>query len=189
MATITDAQVDVILALQFAVAWAGEGRSKPPRLGWWATDVVDEAGGGDFFVRLARKTHAWAALEVAREAARRADAAARKKTADADALRTPFFLGFEVDEALTDRLAALKREGRAPAEALALPVVLGATFSRPEVEKALAAVGSAAFTVVPGGRQLKGNPPDDPAEMVRKLVAALVPFTEAYPLPFYRVKT
>lgn len=55
---------DQILALQFTIAWAGEGRSQPKRLGWWDTDLVDEAGGGDFFARLAPRTHAWAALEA-----------------------------------------------------------------------------------------------------------------------------
>lgn len=43
---------DFILALQFTVAWAGEGRSQPKRLGWWDTDLIDEAGGGDFLARL-----------------------------------------------------------------------------------------------------------------------------------------
>ncbi|WP_395830945.1 hypothetical protein [Archangium violaceum] len=39
--------LDTILALQLTVAWAGEGRCEPARLGWWQTDLVDEAGGGD----------------------------------------------------------------------------------------------------------------------------------------------
>ncbi|HEY5955223.1 MAG TPA: hypothetical protein VIV60_01670 [Polyangiaceae bacterium] len=36
--------IDKILAIQLLVAWAGEGRSEPKRLGWWDTDLVDEAG-------------------------------------------------------------------------------------------------------------------------------------------------
>src|SRR3990167_3395844 len=101
--------LDTILALQFTIAWAGEGRCQPKRLGWWDTDLIDDAGGGDLLRRLAPRTHAWASLEAAREAARRVDEKARKKMADPDAMRTLFFLGFDLDEQLNDRLAALKR--------------------------------------------------------------------------------
>jgi hypothetical protein len=47
-----DAALDSILAMQLTVAWAGEGRCSPARPGWWDTDLIDEAGGGDFFARL-----------------------------------------------------------------------------------------------------------------------------------------
>ena len=90
---LTDAAADAILATQVTVAWAGEGRCKPRRLGWWDTDLVDEAGGGDFLARLLPQTHRWAALEAVREAARRTDAKARAKMADPDKMRTIFFLG------------------------------------------------------------------------------------------------
>jgi len=63
---LTEAALDEILALQFLVAWAGEGRCKPKRLGWWDTDLVDPDGGGDLLARLAPRTHAWAALEAVR---------------------------------------------------------------------------------------------------------------------------
>jgi len=189
MTTATDAQLDQILALQFTVAWAGEGRSKPSRLGWWDTDLVDEAGGGDLFLRLAPKTHAWAALESVREAARRVDAAARKKMADPDGMRTLFFLGFELDEALGDRLATLKRTDKAPAASLALPIAFDAAFSAPKLEKALIGDGgSPPFAIVPGGRQLKGVVPAEPDAMVKKLASALVPLADSYPLPFYKLK-
>jgi len=49
---IRDAILDTVLALQLTVAWAGEGLSEPPRLGWWQTDLVDELGGGDLLARL-----------------------------------------------------------------------------------------------------------------------------------------
>jgi hypothetical protein len=142
---------DQILALQFTIAWAGEGRSQPKRLGWWDTDLVDEAGGGDFFARLAPRTHAWASLEAVREAARRVDEKARKKMADPDAMRTLFFLGFDIDEQLADHLAALKREGRTPADALSLPNNLAASFSKEALVAALTAQGNEPTTVVPGG--------------------------------------
>ena len=89
--------LDQILTIQFLVAWAGEGRCEPPRLGWWATDLVDEFGGGDFLQRLLPKTHEWAAFEAVREAAKRRAEAARKKSANADGMRSLFYLGYEVD--------------------------------------------------------------------------------------------
>jgi hypothetical protein len=106
---LSESALDEILALQFLVAWAGEGRCRPKRLAWWDTDLVDPDGGGDLFARLAPRTHAWAALEAVREAARQTDANARQRHGDPDRLRTIFFLGFEADETLSDRLAAHKR--------------------------------------------------------------------------------
>lgn len=181
------AALDSILALQLTVAWAGEGRSQPKRLGWWDTDLIDVAGGGDFLARLAPRTHAWASLEAVREAARRIDEKARKKMADPDAMRTLFFFGFDLDEQLADRLAALKREGRAPADTLALPLMLGATFSKDALVAALAPGGPEPHTVVPGGRQLRGVAPREPEVLVRRLVAGLVPITDSYPLPYFKV--
>ncbi len=187
MATqLTDPALDAILALQLTVAWAGEGRCSPSRLGWWETDLVDEAGGGDFFERLLPQTHAWAALEAVREAARRVDERGRGRMADPDRMRTLFFLGFAVDERIADRLSALKREGRDPAAALPLPFPLGADFSQEALAGALRdREGAVPFEVVPGGRQVRGAPPEAPEAMVRRLAAALVPLAGQYPLPFF----
>ena len=187
MPTLADPDLDAILALQFTVAWAGEGRCQPKRLGWWDTDLIDPAGGGDLLSRLLPQTHAWAALEAAREAARRTDAKARGKMADADKMRTLFFLGFELDEQLSDRLAALKRQTKTPADALPLRLPLSAEFSQDKLSAALK-VGDVATTVVPGGRQLKGARPDSPVEMVTRLATALVPLADTYPLPFYKLE-
>lgn len=185
-AQLTDSALDAILALQLTVAWAGEGRCSPRRLGWWDTDLVDEAGGGDFFARLLPQTHAWASLEAAREAARRTDERARGRMASPDRLRTLFFLGFETDEQLADRLSALKAEGRPPEAVLPLPLPLSAGFSREALTAALQGQeGRAAFEVVPGGRQLRGLRPEAPDALVRRLAAALVPLADQYPLPFF----
>ncbi|MGH7272374.1 MAG: BREX-6 system BrxE protein [Polyangiaceae bacterium] len=182
-----DSTLDAILAMQLLIGWAGEGRCSPRRLGWWETDLIDEAGGGDFFKRLLPRTHLWASLEAVREAGRRVDARARGKMADPDKLRTLFFLGFDLDEPLGDRLASLKRGGRSPAESLPLGLPLTADFSKEKLVAALPS-GDAAFTVVPGGRQLKGARPDAPEGMVRRLAAALVPLADPYPMPFYRLE-
>jgi hypothetical protein len=188
--SVATAGLDEVLAVQFLVAWAGEKRSKPPRLGWWDTDLIDDAGGGDLLARLAPRTHMWAALEAVREAARRVDAKARERHGEPDRLRTIFFLGFELDEKLGDQLAAHKRSGRPPAEALPLPLVLGATFDRDSVISALAPKGAPAFEKVPPvGRQLKGAVPAIPGDLVRTLAAALVPPADEYPMPFFRTGT
>ncbi|WP_437300223.1 BREX-6 system BrxE protein [Sorangium sp. So ce426] len=188
MATLVpDETLDAILAMQVTIAWAGEGRCSPRRLGWWDTDLIDDAGGGDLFARLLPQTHVWASLEAVREAARRTDAKARAKMADPDKLRTLYFLGFELDEQLGDRFAAHKRSGRPPAEVLLLPLPLTADFAKEKLVSALQG-GDAAFTTVPGGRQLKGKRPDATDVLVRRLGAALVPLAEQYPLPFYKLE-
>ncbi|AUX37619.1 MULTISPECIES: BREX-6 system BrxE protein [Sorangium] len=183
---IPDETLDAILVMQLTIAWAGEGRCSPRRLGWWDTDLIDDAGGGDFFARLLPQTHAWASLEAVREVARRTDAKARGKMADPDKMRSLYFLGFEVDEQLGDRLASHKRSGKKPAEALALPLPLTADFSK---EKLVATLqGDVPFTTVPNGRQLKGQRPEAPDVLVKRLAAALVPLAEQYPLPFFKLE-
>ena len=186
--TIPTATLDRVLALQLTVAWAGEGGCDPRRLGWWQTDLVDEAGGGDLLARLTPRTAAWAGLEAVREAARRADAHARKQMSDPDRMRTLFFFGFEVDEKLADRLAVLKRGDRPPAEALGthLPVDITRPFRAEDFANALRAPGGA-HTIVPGGRQLESAPPASLELLVSHLTAALVPLADRYPLPFYKL--
>jgi hypothetical protein len=187
---VTVQSLDQILALQLVVAWAGEGRCEPRRFGWWETDFIDMAGGGDLVARLAPRTHAWASLELVREAARRVDARARGKHGDPDKLRSIFFLGFEVDEKISDRLAELKRQGRPPHEALPLPFKLGSEFAKEQVIEALSAAGKVAFEKVPpAGRHLKGATPESPHQLVQKLAAALVPIAAEYPLPFFQAET
>jgi hypothetical protein len=187
---VNEEVLDAVLAVQLTIAWAGEGRCSPPRLNWWGTDLVDESGGGDFLKRLLPQTHAWAALEAVREAARRVDERARGTMAHPDRMRTLFFLGFEIDEQVDDRLAALKRQGSAPAVSLPLPLQLTADFSPEALVGALRGLqsGDAPFEVVPGGRQLKGERPEGPEALVRRLAAALVPLADQYPLPFFRLE-
>lgn len=184
---LTDATLDAILAIQFTVAWAGEGRRPRGRLGWWDTDLIDDDAGGDLLVRLLPQTHAWASLEAVREAARQTDAKARAKMAAPDSVRTLFFLGFEADEQLNDRLASLKREGRPPAAALPLPLPLTTDFSKEKLAAALTH-HAASFTVMPGARQLKGPLPRSPDAMVGQLAAALFPLVDQYPLPFFKLE-
>lgn len=186
MAGISLTEIDRILSLQLLIAWAGEARSEPRRFGWWETDLIDEAGGGDLIARLAPRTHAWASLELAREAARRVDAKARGKHGDPDKLRTIFFLGFELDEKLSDRLAGLKRQGLAPEKTLPLPFKLGGDFDKDKVVSLLSEPGKASFDKVPPvGRRLHGKAPAAADDLVARLAAALVPVVDEYPLPFY----
>jgi hypothetical protein len=180
--------LDEILVLQLLVAWAGEGASDPPRLGWWRTSLVDEFGGEDLFRRLTPRTWKWAVLEAARVAARSVDAAARAHATDGDQLRSLFHFGFTLDEQLDDRLAELKRAAPDPIEALP-----GLARTRSGWEPAqlvawlsgLAPVTAVASTV---GRRLKGELPADPAVAARMLAAAMVPVTPRYPAPHFKVE-
>ncbi len=181
--------LDTILALQITVAWAGEGLAEPPRLNWWGTDLVDEAGGGDFFARLLPRTHLWAALEAVRKAAILTDAEARRRMAEPDAVRTLFFWGFDLDEMLAERIARHKQENKNPNEALPFPVDIYAPFHQDDLAEALRALGrKAAYNITPGGRELTGAPPDAPELTAACLASALLPFADRYPTPFYRVK-
>lgn len=186
---LTSETLDAILAVQFTVAWAGESQESTKRLGWWRTDLVDATGGGDFMARLLPRTHAWAGLEAVREAARRVDEQARRGMAEPDHVRSIYFLGFEVDERLSERIGDHKRSGVAPAQALRLPMAFDTPFTAEALTAALGAKTKApAFEVVPRGRQLKGALPERLEDAVQALAAALVPPPEGYPLPFYRVK-
>ncbi len=181
--------LDQILALQLTVAWAGEGLCEPPRLGWWQTDLVDELGGGDLLARLLPRSHRWAALETVRQAAVEVDRQARQALARPDRVRTLFCWGFEVDEKLGDRLAWHKRVAERPAEVLAFPADLGAEFSREGLAAVLElSTADAAYKVVPGGRELAWDPSDALVERCRRLAAALLPWADAYPMPFFRVE-
>ena len=183
---LTDVQLDALLTLQLATAWAGERSGDEPRLGWWATDMVSEFGGHALFARLTPRTARWAALEVAREAARRTDAAARARDANPDRLRSLFSLGFMVDEQLADRLALHKRSGEPPE--VALPE-LGALLARWDRDAfaAWAKRWPASNTAnEPSGRRLTSPMPDDLVEVARRMVHALIPLTDSYPCPHVR---
>ncbi len=180
------ATLDAILAAQLVVAWAGEG-GEAPRLKWWKTDLASEFGGEDLFRRLLPHTWQWAVLEAVREAARRRDAELRAQDHDPDRLITLFRLGFEVDERLDERLADLKRAATPPQTALpGLKEVTGAPWSKELFSNWAAGHGEAAWVAAPVGRRLKGDPPASVELLVKKLVAALHPLADAYPMPHYR---
>jgi hypothetical protein len=198
MPRLTDADLDDILTLQLAVAYAGERaaeRGQPAaRLGWWNTDLVDEHGGHDLLQRLFPQTFRWAALEAAREAARRRDHALRKGAlGSADDAITLFRLGFEVDEQLGERLLEHKRSGRPPAQALpGLAEILDDDPAAWDVDAFVAWLdGSgtrARYEEAPAGRELADRPPSGAAERARRLASALLPLpADRYPLPHWRL--
>ena len=181
---IPDSTLDRILAVQLTLAWAGEGRSDPPRLGWWQTDLVDPLGGGDLLARLLPRTQAWASLEAAREAARRVDGRMRDATARPDELRTLFHLGTALDARLSDRLAHHKRSGIPPAKALDELADVETDFDPKALEAALRR--EVDYRITPAGRELRTPMPDAPDLAVALLAAALLPFADAWPMPFFR---
>ncbi len=184
-ATPTEA-LDRILTLQLAMSWAGEGKTDPPRLGWWRTALGDEFGGEDLFKRLAPRTWRWAVLEAARAAARKIDLEARSQAAEEDQLVSLFHLGFSLDEELEDRLAELKRSISDPGEALPeLGRVLG-TWTPDAFKRWLCELGRVDVAPSSIGRRLKGEPPADPVALAGALAAAMVPFSERYPAPHFK---
>ncbi|MDQ3367225.1 MAG: BREX-6 system BrxE protein [Myxococcota bacterium] len=186
---LTDAAVlDEILSLQLLVGWAGEGKTDPPRLGWWRTSLSDEFGGEDLFKRLMPRTWKWAVLEAARVAARVADAEARSHAADGDQLISLFHFGFELDEQLDDRLAELKRSEQDPVEALPRLETIRQPWNAAAFVAGLSDLCAAATTSPSSlGRRLKGAMPKSHIEAARQLAAAMVPLGVHYPAPHWKV--
>lgn len=177
-----DTQLDTILGLQLSVAWAGERAEDPPRLNWWNTDLIDEAAGGDLFRRLLPRTAVWAGLQLAREAAIRVDAAARSNLALADRTWTLFHFGFDVDEALQERLEHHKRHGREPKAVFGDRWAVGARWDRAQFEGFLKSLGPVKMKDAVSGRKLTMGELT-PETAARLLTAALLPLAESYPLP------
>lgn len=184
-APIPMSDIDMALTSQLVVAWAGEG-GEEPRLGWWRSDLVSEFGGEDLFKRLLPNTWRWAVLQGAREAARRVDAELRNKDYDPDRIVSLFSLGFELDERIEERFQDLKRSGRTPDEALPGLSVIRDGWRKDDFLDWVTGHGKAEVEASPAGRKLKGTPPAALEQRVRKLVAALAPAADAYPLPHYR---
>ena len=73
-------------------------------------------------------------------------------------------------------------------EALAFPFPLDSAWNADAFATYLRAFGEEKPSVTPTGRQLKGPTPDDPIVVVKRLAAALLPFADQYPLPFFAVE-
>ena len=182
-------EIDLLLTVQIAVAWAGEG-GEVPRLGWWKSDLVSEFGGEDLFKQLLPHTWQWAVLQAVREAARRRDAELRRQDNDPDRILSLYSLGFEVDEHIDERLRDLKREGRRPMEALpGLKDVLADDWQPGRFGDWVQGHGEANYVKAPIGRRIKGNPPESLSLAANHLVAGLWPLAGEYPLPHYRRAT
>ena len=183
---IPRSELDQVLAAQLAIAWAGEA-GEEPRLGWWRSDLTSEFGGEDLFQRLLPRTWRWATLQGAREAARRRDAEARAKDHDPDRILSLFRLGFEVDERLDERFQELKASGKDPSRHCPPSAKSSPTGgSRAKFADWVRGHGEADVVTAPVGRRLKGEPPESLGLLVQKLVAALAPLGDEYPLPHYR---
>jgi hypothetical protein len=185
---MTDSDLDAILEMQLAVAWAGEAETSPRRLGWWRTAMCDEYGGEDLLRRLAPKTWEWAVLECCRAAAKRVDDRARRAADDADLLVSLFRLGFELDDRLDSRLRELKVGGVSPRDVFPSLGELVSEWSPDRFARWLAAHGTADYTTTATGRRLRGEPGANPSETVARLTAALAPCSAGYALPHYRIR-
>lgn len=183
VAELDENTADRILAVQLTVAWAGE-TSEPPRLGWWKTDLVDPDAGGDLLRRLLPRTHRWAGLELAREAARRIDQKARSQMADRDKALTLFHLGFGCDEQLDQRIRQHKAAATDPSQLLPQQLMTAEFKAEAIVDWIRTLEGDGAYKVAPGGRKLTAPVPDDRYALAANLAAALVPLADSYPMPF-----
>jgi hypothetical protein len=186
--SISAVELDTILAAQFMVAWAGEtGERDSARLGWWRSDLASEFGGEALFQRLVPQTWRWAAFQAAREAARRTDVVLRNKEHDPDDMVSLYNLGFTLDERLDERLREHKLSGSSPTEMLpVLAEVVAPGWSREGFVAWVRRHGASEFTRTTAGRRLKGAVPDGLDEILRRLVGALEPVGDAYPLPHFR---
>lgn len=184
-APIPMSDLDLALSAQLVVAWAGE-TGEEQRLGWWRSDLISEFGGEDLFRRLLPSTWRWAVLQGAREAARRRDAELRRQDHDPDRIISLYSFGFELDERLDERFQDLKRSGRDPLDALAGLAPLRDGWSRPRFFEWVDGHGDAKASPTPIGRRIEGAAPSALEPLVRKLVAALAPAAESYPLPHFR---
>lgn len=197
MYALSPVQIDALLTLQLAVAWAGEAGLDNPRMGWWATQLDEAFGGHDLFERLLPRTAIWAALIAARAAARRVEDLRRSDAIAADTrIATLFHLGTAIDEQLDDRLRDLTRVGRRPLEALpGLTAVLGpdnpeaplerAPFDRDAFAAWCAGFGDGRHNASPLGRKVAVA---DPPVLAERLVAALCPLHARWPMPYAELK-
>ncbi len=181
-------QLDHILKLQLAIAWAGESNADQPRLGWWRTAMCDEYGGEDLLRRLTPRTWQWATLEACRAAAKRVDEAARSTADDADHLLSLYRLGFAIDERLDERLLELKQGGVLPTEIFPDLAELLIEWLKGRFEIWLGQWGSTDYTTTATGRRLKTEVPADLAVAASQLAAAMLPLSDRYALPYFRVK-
>ncbi|MDX2024315.1 MAG: BREX-6 system BrxE protein [Deltaproteobacteria bacterium] len=180
---LSNEQLDLILAVQLTVAWAGESGGDPPRLGWWESDLVDADAAGDLFSRLIPRTQKWAGLEAVRAAAIRIDDRRRAALATPDRSRTLFHLGFRTDERLRDRLLFHKRHNAAPATIFGKEFGISDNHSLPAFEAYLKQFPEAQTKVIPGAREVT-TISKHLTEQVTQLASALLPISKEYPLPF-----
>ena len=187
-ALIQLSEIDQLLSAQLIVAWAGEqGNEEERRLQWWRTDLLSEFGGRNLLSRLLPRTGEWAVLQAVREAARRTDQSAREQVHDSDLLISLYRLGFEVDERIDERLQELKRTGKPPTEALpSLRPMLNEPWTEQAFIDWVEGHGKGEFTITASGRRLKGQLPSSLDIIRRRLVSALMPIADDYPLPYFK---
>lgn len=182
-----NAILDRILGLQIMVAWCGEAGEK--RMGWWRSRLTDPLEGADFFSRATPEAAAWTGLDAVRRAAIFVDARCRRRLGTPDAVRTLFFLGYEVDEKLRMRLGELKRISTPPHVALDLPLEIEQPLDRAGFQDFLDGLGEKEpVTIMPAGRQLKGELPESLERMSARLAVGLLPLAPEYPMPFFRLR-
>jgi hypothetical protein len=178
--------LDLLLTAQIVVAWAGEG-GEQPRLRWWHSNLVSEMGGEDLFQQLLPVTWDWSVLQAVRACAIRCDAALRARDHAPDTILSLSAQGVVIDELTDERVRALKRSGVAPTRALpGLADWIGTPWERSRFSDWSVDAGGIDRAPTPIGRLVKGPVPQGLDQCVRRLVGALRPLGDAYPLRHYR---
>ena len=138
-------------------------------------------------MRLLPATFRWAVLEAAREAALRKDAELRHLDPAPDRIVSLYCLGFALDERITERLMDLKRAAAKPEQALPiLSEVVEREWNRDRFFEWVGSHGSVETTPSSIGRRVKGPVPVSLEQQVSRLISALAPPADHYPLPHFR---
>jgi hypothetical protein len=180
--------LDQILAIQIAIAWAGE----KDRLSWWNSEVTNEFGGFTQLLDLTPSSASWLSLKTVREIAKRMDKKARRTANDADNIYTIFRLGFEIDEQLDQRLTDLIHSDSSQKTLLKhvgwLSEPNEQDWDAEDFTNWLRGlVGDRGqHKDEPLGRRIVGEASEDLVERISKLANHLWPLTDTYTIPHYK---
>ncbi len=86
-------------------------------------------------------------------------------------------------------MGELKGSGRSPTEALnGLEAAIVKPWKRAGFESWAVGYDSVEFVKEPAGRRVKGDVPDSVEQLICRLIAAMAPLADDYPMPYFRVK-
>ena len=179
--------LDKVLAMQIALAWAGEKY----RLGWWPSDVTERNGGYTQLQDLAPSSATWLALKTVREIAKRVDKETRSRSKHPDDIYTIFRLGFDVDDLLNKRLTH-HIHAQAPIHILLKHIKwlhdpIHQPWHQDELQVWIKTLTpqSTSHEHISLGRRIKASRPQNIVGHSIILMRLLLPLTHTYPMPHF----